>query len=217
MTIVLTARQAADSPQFIPVLNNVRVRLPVGRPRTRPTAVAGDTGALLRRAYRCHVGAQWMETLIALCDTPLARNAGDSAHPSIAPDNSGDKELADAVLAEIPGPSSCRMRSGATWPYTPGTAPPDLVFRLLLREIGPARHRMRDSSRGARHLLPADLGSSRCRAKSEYDPLSRVWAAERAGGQDGRPSSWCAVRREHRATHRAKTNPRVGRGRNVVQ
>lgn len=123
MTIVLTARQAADSPQFIPVLNNVRVRLPVGRPRTRPTAVAGDTGALLRRAYRCHVGAQWMETLIALCDTPLARNAGDSAHPSIAPDNSGDKELADAVLAEIPGPSSCRMRSGATWPYTPGTAP----------------------------------------------------------------------------------------------
>lgn len=77
MTIVLTARQAADSPQFVPVLNNVRVRLPVGRPRTRPTAVAGDTGALLRRAYRCHVGAQWMEMLLALCDTPLARTAAD--------------------------------------------------------------------------------------------------------------------------------------------
>ncbi|MFF0142575.1 hypothetical protein ACFYRN_39855 [Streptomyces sp. NPDC005227] len=39
---MLTAGQAADSPQFIPVLAKVRVRGPVGRPRTRPDAVAGD-------------------------------------------------------------------------------------------------------------------------------------------------------------------------------
>ncbi|GAA2512993.1 hypothetical protein GCM10010406_55990 [Streptomyces thermolineatus] len=38
----MTAGQAADSPQFIPVLEKVRVRLPVGRPRTKPGAVAGD-------------------------------------------------------------------------------------------------------------------------------------------------------------------------------
>ncbi|SFG27920.1 Transposase DDE domain-containing protein [Streptomyces mirabilis] len=54
MAIVLTAGQAADSPQFIPGLNNVRVRLPVGRPRTRPTAVAGDK-AYSSRANRAHL------------------------------------------------------------------------------------------------------------------------------------------------------------------
>ncbi|KOV67160.1 hypothetical protein ADL01_24760, partial [Streptomyces sp. NRRL WC-3618] len=42
LSIVVTAGQAADSPQFVPVLKKVRVRLPVGRPRTRPAAVAGD-------------------------------------------------------------------------------------------------------------------------------------------------------------------------------
>lgn len=39
LSLVLTAGQAADSPQFVPVLQRVRVRLPVGRPRTRPDAV----------------------------------------------------------------------------------------------------------------------------------------------------------------------------------
>jgi transposase len=42
LSLVLTAGQAADSPQFVPVLQKVRVRLPVGRPRTRPVAVAAD-------------------------------------------------------------------------------------------------------------------------------------------------------------------------------
>jgi len=45
---VLTEGQAADSPQFIPVLKKLRVRGPVGRPRTRPDAVAGD------KAYSSH-------------------------------------------------------------------------------------------------------------------------------------------------------------------
>lgn len=51
--ITLTAGQAADSPQFIPVLGKLRVRLPVGRPRTRPDAVAGDKAYSSRgnRAY----------------------------------------------------------------------------------------------------------------------------------------------------------------------
>lgn len=40
--MILTAGQAADSPQFVPVLKKVGVRGPVGRPRTRPGAVAGD-------------------------------------------------------------------------------------------------------------------------------------------------------------------------------
>ncbi|GGV07422.1 hypothetical protein GCM10010502_73160 [Kitasatospora aureofaciens] len=39
---ILTEGQTADSPQLVPVLKKVRVRVPVGRPRTRPDAVTGD-------------------------------------------------------------------------------------------------------------------------------------------------------------------------------
>lgn len=38
----ITAGQVGDSPQFISVLNKIRVPGPVGRPRTRPDAVAAD-------------------------------------------------------------------------------------------------------------------------------------------------------------------------------
>ncbi len=50
---VVTAGQAADSPQFVAVLETVRVRGPVGRPRTRPGAVAADKAYSSRgnRAY----------------------------------------------------------------------------------------------------------------------------------------------------------------------
>lgn len=53
LAITLTAGQAADSPQFIPVLEKIRVRGPIGRPRTRPDAVAGDKAYSSRgnRAY----------------------------------------------------------------------------------------------------------------------------------------------------------------------
>ncbi|SFG27853.1 IS5 family transposase [Streptomyces mirabilis] len=63
MAIVLTAGQAADSPQFIPGLNNVRVRLPVGRPRTRPTAVAGDK-AYSSHANRAHLHKRRIKAVI---------------------------------------------------------------------------------------------------------------------------------------------------------
>jgi transposase len=42
LAFVLTAGQAADSPQFIPVPGKIRVRGPAGRPRTGPDAAAGD-------------------------------------------------------------------------------------------------------------------------------------------------------------------------------
>ncbi|MCD9166304.1 transposase, partial [Streptomyces albireticuli] len=53
LALVLTAGQAGDSPQFIPVLAKVRVRLPVGCPRTPPGAVAADKAYSSRgnRAY----------------------------------------------------------------------------------------------------------------------------------------------------------------------
>ncbi len=53
LSFVLTAGQAGDSPQFRPVLEHIRIRLPIGRPRTRPGAVAADKAYSSRgnRAY----------------------------------------------------------------------------------------------------------------------------------------------------------------------
>lgn len=54
LSIILTPGQAADSPQFVPVLKKIRVRGPAGRPRTRPDAVAGDK-AYSSQANRAHL------------------------------------------------------------------------------------------------------------------------------------------------------------------
>lgn len=60
---MLTAGQAADSPQFIPVLKKLRVRGPVGRPRTRPDAVAGDK-AYSSRDNRAHLRQRGIKAVI---------------------------------------------------------------------------------------------------------------------------------------------------------
>ncbi|BFU45746.1 hypothetical protein KRMM14A1004_39830 [Krasilnikovia sp. MM14-A1004] len=39
---MLTAGQRGDSPQFIPVLEGIRVPRPIGRPRCRPERVLAD-------------------------------------------------------------------------------------------------------------------------------------------------------------------------------
>jgi transposase len=63
LAFVLTAGQAADSPQFIPVLEKIRVRGPVGRPRTRPDAVAGDK-AYSSRGNRAHLRKRHIKAVI---------------------------------------------------------------------------------------------------------------------------------------------------------
>ncbi|WP_078941282.1 IS5 family transposase [Streptomyces cellulosae] len=63
VAFVLTAGQAADSPQFIPVLGRIRVRAPVGRPRTRPDAVAGDK-AYSSRGNRAHLRKRPIKAVI---------------------------------------------------------------------------------------------------------------------------------------------------------
>lgn len=60
---VLTEGQAADSPQFIPVLKKLRVRGPVGRPRARPDAVAGDK-AYSSRGNRAHLRQRAIKAVI---------------------------------------------------------------------------------------------------------------------------------------------------------
>jgi transposase len=51
---VLTPGQAGDGPQFRAVLARITIRLPVGRPRTRPDAVAADK-AYSSRANRTYL------------------------------------------------------------------------------------------------------------------------------------------------------------------
>ena len=62
LAFVLTAGQAADSPRFIPVLEKIRVRGPVGRPRTRPGAVADK--AYSSRANRGYLRKQKVKAVI---------------------------------------------------------------------------------------------------------------------------------------------------------
>ncbi len=62
--LTLSAGQAADSPQFIPVLDKVRMRGPVGRPRTRPDAVAGDK-AYSSRKNRAYLRRRNIKAVIA--------------------------------------------------------------------------------------------------------------------------------------------------------
>ncbi|WP_405959359.1 IS5 family transposase [Streptomyces sp. NBC_00868] len=59
MSIVITAGQRGDSPQFEPVLKAIRVpRIGPGRPRTRPDRVRADKAYASRknRAYLCRRG-----------------------------------------------------------------------------------------------------------------------------------------------------------------
>ncbi|MBB5123286.1 transposase [Streptomyces eurocidicus] len=63
LAIVLTAGQAADSPQFIPVLKKVRIRQSIGRPRTRPDAVAADK-AYSSRGNRAHLRKRRIKAVI---------------------------------------------------------------------------------------------------------------------------------------------------------
>ncbi|CAL9565612.1 IS5 family transposase ISSan1 [Streptomyces sp. enrichment culture] len=63
LSFALTEGQAADSPRFIPVLDKIKVRGPVGRPRTRPDAVAGDK-AYSSRANRAHLRKRSIKAVI---------------------------------------------------------------------------------------------------------------------------------------------------------
>jgi transposase len=60
---VLTPGQAGDCPQFITVLNKIRVPGPVGRPRTRPAAVAADK-AYSSKANRSHLRRRGITAVI---------------------------------------------------------------------------------------------------------------------------------------------------------
>ncbi|MFD3586442.1 hypothetical protein [Streptomyces sp. NPDC058683] len=80
-------------------------------------------------------GAQWMETLVALCDAWLARNAVDGVHPSTAAGAGDGEELADAVLAEIAEARFVPDTVRRDLAECARQCTPDLAFRLLLRAM----------------------------------------------------------------------------------
>ena len=63
LSLLLTPGQAADSPRFIPVMDQIKVRGPAGRPRTRPGAVAGDK-AYSSRANRAYLRRRRIKAVI---------------------------------------------------------------------------------------------------------------------------------------------------------
>jgi transposase len=63
LSFVLTPGQAGDSPQFRAVLERIKIRLPVGRPRTRPAAVAADK-AYSSRANRVYLRRRRIKAVI---------------------------------------------------------------------------------------------------------------------------------------------------------
>ncbi len=83
MAFTLTPGQAADSPQFVPVLAKVRGR--AGRPRTRPDAVAGDK-AHSSRANRAHLRERGIKALLQETkDQAANRKRGDGAADGRSP------------------------------------------------------------------------------------------------------------------------------------
>ncbi|PYC66998.1 hypothetical protein C7C46_30810 [Streptomyces tateyamensis] len=63
LSFVITPGQSADSPRFIEVVERVKVRVPVGRPRTRPDAIAGDK-AYSSRANRAYLRRRRIRAVI---------------------------------------------------------------------------------------------------------------------------------------------------------
>lgn len=63
LAFVLTEGQAADSPRFVPVLDKIKVRGPIGRPRSRPDAIAGDK-AYSSRANRAYLRKRNIKAVI---------------------------------------------------------------------------------------------------------------------------------------------------------
>jgi transposase len=63
LAFVLTPGQAADNPRFVEVLERIKVRGPLGRPRTRPDAVAADK-AYSARATRAYLRRRQIRAVI---------------------------------------------------------------------------------------------------------------------------------------------------------
>jgi transposase len=67
LVILLSPGQAGDSPMFLPLMQQLEVAQPAGRPRTRPDLVRGDK-AYSSRAIRAHLRARKITAVIPVPD-----------------------------------------------------------------------------------------------------------------------------------------------------
>jgi len=123
LAFVLTPGQAGDCPRFITVLDKIRVPGRVGRPRTRPAAVAADK-AYSSKANRSYLRRRRIKAVIPeKTDQQANRKKKGSAggRPSASiPSATGSATPSNAV--------SRRSRPGAVWP--PATTKPRKAMRL---------------------------------------------------------------------------------------
>jgi transposase len=79
LAFVLTPGQAADNPRFVEVVGRIRVRGSVGRPRTRPDAIAADK-AYSARATRAYLRRRRIQAVIPEKDDQAANRARKGSH-----------------------------------------------------------------------------------------------------------------------------------------
>lgn len=63
LVVLITPGQAGDSPMFEPLIAQLRIARPTGRPRTRPDALLGDK-AYSSRAIRAHLRRRGITAVI---------------------------------------------------------------------------------------------------------------------------------------------------------
>jgi transposase len=116
LATVLTPGQAADSPQFIPVLGRIRVprRSRPGRPRTRPDRVLADK-AYSARANRAHLRRRGIPATIPVKADQQAHRQR-RARPAAARRRSTPTSTGSGTLSSAA--STCRNSTAASPPAT---------------------------------------------------------------------------------------------------
>jgi hypothetical protein len=112
LSFVLTPGQAGESPQVAAVLAKVKVRGPVGRPRTRPGAVAADK-AYSSRANRAHLRKRGIKAVVP-------EKVDQAAHRKKRGRSGGRPVSHDAELYKerntVGALHPTRSRRGVAWP-----------------------------------------------------------------------------------------------------
>jgi hypothetical protein len=125
LTQILTAGQRGDSPQFIPVLEQLRIgRRGTGRPRTRPGAAMGDK-ACSPAANRAYLRRRGITAVIRVKEDQKnhRRNRGRAGGRPLAFDPAGTASATPPNAASPNSSSSARSPPGMTSASTSTGAP----------------------------------------------------------------------------------------------
>ena len=109
MTLI-TPGQAGDSPMLLPLLAELRVARPVGRPRTRPEKLRGDK-AYSSRTIHAHLRGRGIEAVI-----PEPRDQqGHRKRRGFRGGRPVTYDPVDYKNRNVIERGSCRLNSGETW------------------------------------------------------------------------------------------------------